>query len=200
VEYLVPKPSDASVTYFADWSKQLQPGDLITTFTLTVTSGTVTISDDPEPPLNFGEFIRFVVEGGANGEIAVLTNTVHTVGGQVMTRTIQLAVLDTAEPVTPSTNTKRQILSLTYRMMGLADYEFNVSPEEWATALFAMDAQMATWRTGNLDLNYNAPTVIGESDLDDPSGLPDDAVLPVVAPWPSWWPPPSARRSAQKRG
>lgn len=179
MEYLVPKPSGATVTYFADWSAQLANADLIETFTLSVTSGTVTISSDPQPPLNFGTFIRFGVAGGANGETAVLTNTIHTVGGQVLSRDIQLKVLDTAVPITPATNTKRQILNLTYRMMGLADYEFNVTPEEWSTALFAMDAQMATWRTNNLDLNYNAPAVIGESDLDDPSGIPDDAVLPV---------------------
>lgn len=180
MEYLVPKPSGASVTYFADWSKQLTGTDLIKTFTLTVSSGTVTIGQDPEPPLNFYTFIRFNVAGGVDGEIAVLTNTVNTVGGQVFTRDIQLKVLDSAEPVTPSTNTKRQILNMTYRMMGLTDYEFNVTPEEWATALFAMDAQMATWRTNNLYLNYNAPAVIGESDLDEESGIPDDAVLPVA--------------------
>jgi len=181
VEYLVPKPSGDTVTYFADWSKQLQAGDLIKTFTLTVSSGTVTISSDPEPPLNFETFIRFVVAGGADGETAVLSNTVTTVGGQVMSRDIQLKIVDTAVPLTPATNTKRQVLNLTYRMMGLADYEFNITPEEWSTALFAMDAQMATWRTNNLDLNYNAPTVIGQSDLDDPSGIPDDAVLAVGA-------------------
>jgi hypothetical protein len=181
MEYLVPKPSGDTVTYFADWSKQLQAGDLIKTFTLTVTSGTVTISSDPEPPLNFGTFIRFVVAGGANGETAILSNTVDTVGGQVLTREIQLQVLDTAVAVTPATNTKRQILNLTFQTMGLADYEFNVTPEEWSSALFATDAQMAMWRTNNLDLNYNAPTVIGGSDLDDPSGIPDDAVLPAAS-------------------
>jgi hypothetical protein len=179
VEYLVPKPSGDTVTYFADWSKQLEQSDLIKTFTLTVSSGTVTISADPEPPLNFGTFIRFGVAGGADGETAILRNTVTTVGGQVMSRDIQLKILDTAVPVTPATNTKRQILNLTFQAMGLADYEFNVTPEEYASGLFAMDAQMATWRTSNLYLNYNAPAVIGGGDLDDPSGIPDDAVLPV---------------------
>lgn len=179
MEYLVPKPSDASVTYFADWSKQLSDSDVIKTFTLTVTSGTVTISSGPQQPCNFGVFIRFVLAGGANGETALLNCTINTVGGQVMSRDIQLMVLDTAEPVTPSTNTKRQILGLTFLTMGLANYEFNIEPEEWASALFAMDAQMATWRTNNLYLNYNAPAVIGQSDLADESGIPDDAVLPV---------------------
>lgn len=180
MEYLVPKPSGDTVTYFADWSKQLADSDLIKTFTLTVSSGTVTISADPFPPLNFETFIRFGVAGGVDGETAVLTCAILTVGGQVMSRDIQLKILDTAVPVTPATNTKRQILSFMFWAMGLADYEFNVSPEEWATLLFMMDAQMATWRTNNLYLNYNAPAVIGGSDLDDPSGIPDDAVLPVA--------------------
>ena len=87
----------------------------------------------------------------------------------------------TAVPVTPVTNTKRQILNLMFQVMGLADYEFNVSPEEYASGLFLMEAQMATWRTNNLDLNYNFPPTIWAGDLDDPSGIPDDAVLPVAS-------------------
>jgi hypothetical protein len=35
---------------------------------------------------------------------------------------------------------------------------------------------MAEWRTSDLDLGYNAPAVLGGGDLDDPSGIPDDAV------------------------
>lgn len=176
MEYLVPKPSDATVTYFADWSQQLGESDTIKTFTLTVTSGTVTITTDPQPPLNFGTFIRFVVAGGANGEIAVLTNTINTVGGQVMTRAIQLAVLDTALPVTPSTAAKRTICYMVFEEVGLAGYEFDATPEEYASMMRRMDAQMAEWRGTGLDFNYNQPPVLGQGDLADESGIPDDAL------------------------
>jgi hypothetical protein len=176
VEYLVPKPSGATVTYFTDWSNQLQAGDVITTFDLTVTSGTVTILTDPQPPLNFGVFIRFVVAGGTDGETAVLTNEIHTLGGQVLSREIQLAIIDTAEPLTPSTATKRALCNMAFRAMGLPGYEFDATPEEYAALLDELDAFMALWRTNNLDLNYNFPAVFGGGDLDDPLGIPDDAI------------------------
>lgn len=178
MDYLVPKAPGDTVTYFIDWSKQLVAGDQIASFTLTVSSGTVTI---PQTPDNFGTFLRFLVGGGANDEVATLACTVHTIGLQVLTRDIQLLVSDGAIPLTPSTASKRQILTFTFQTMGLPGYEFDATPEEWAAALFAMDTQMATWRTNDLNLNYNAPASLGSSDLDDESGIGDDAVLPVGA-------------------
>jgi len=176
MDYLVPKAPADEVAYFLDFSKQMGPDDAIATFTLSVTSGTVTL---PQPADNYGTFLRFLVQGGANGETAILTATVNTVGLQEFTREAQLYVSTNAVSVTPSTATKKTVLGFVFRAMGLADYEFNISPEEWAAALITMDAQMATWRTNNLDLNYNAPPSIGGSDLSDESGIPDDAILPV---------------------
>jgi hypothetical protein len=173
VEYLVPKPSTDTVAYYLDWSKQLEAGDVISTFTLTVASGTVAIQANPE---NFGYFVRCAISGGANGEIATLNCTVNTVGLQVLTRQIQLAILDTAVAVTPATSTKRTIINMCYQAMGLADYEFNTTNEEYAAALLALDTLQAEWRTNNLDLGYNAPTVVGQSNLADQSGIADDAV------------------------
>jgi hypothetical protein len=176
MEYLVPKAPGDTVRYFADWSKQLG-GDCISTFTLTVTSGTVTL---PEVPCLYdGEFIRFLVAGGADGEMAVLTCTVNTVGMQELTREIQLFVSDQSVSVTPSTVAKRALIEMAFEEIGLAGYEFDPTSEEYASALRRLDAIMAEWRTSSLDLGYNAPAVVGDSDLDDPSGIPDDAVRPV---------------------
>jgi hypothetical protein len=176
MEYLVPKAPDDTVAYFADWTKQLGE-DCITTFTLTVTAGTVTI---PETPCLFdGAFIRFLVAGGADGEMALLTCTVHTVGKQELIREIQLFVSDQSVSVTPSSVAKRALIEMAFEEIGLAGYEFDPTSEEYASALRRLDAIMAEWRTSSLDLGYNAPAVVGDSDLDDPSGIPDDAVRPV---------------------
>lgn len=176
MDYLVPKAPADEVAYFLDFTKQMGADDAIATFTLVVTSGTVTLK---QPAENFGAFLRFIVEGGADGETALLTATVNTVLLQEFTREAQLYIASAATSVTPSTATKKTVLGFVFRAMGLADYEFNISPEEWAAALITMDAQMATWSTNGLQLNYNFPLTIGSSDLSDESGLPDDAILPV---------------------
>lgn len=176
MEYLVPKAPGDTVAYFADWSKQLGE-DRICTFTLTVTAGTVTIPE--EPCLWDGTFIRFLVAGGADGEVATLTCTVNTVGLQELTRELQLLVLADAVSVTPSTVAKRALVEMAFEEIGLAGYEFDATSEEFASALRRLDAIMAEWRTSSLDIGYNAPAVVGGSDLDDPSGIPDDAVRPV---------------------
>lgn len=174
MDYLVPKAPADTVAYFIDWSKQLDAdGDAIATFDLTVSSGTVVIAPDPT---NFGTFLRCVISGGANGELAVLACTVNTVGLQVLTRDIQLYVSTGAEAITPSTATKRTIVYIAFEEIGLAGYEFDATPEEYASALRRLDILMAEWAISLQGLNYNAPPQIGTGNLDDESGLPDDAL------------------------
>src|ERR1700753_1547271 len=99
MEYLVPKAPDDTVFYFSDWSKQLG-GDRIATFTVTVTAGTVTL---PRPVENHGEFLRFLIAGGADGEVATLEVAIHTHGQQDLSRELQLLVSSSAEAGAPST-------------------------------------------------------------------------------------------------
>src|SRR6185312_12522495 len=116
MEYLVPKAPGDTVTYFADWSKQIGE-DCIATATVTVTSGTVTI---PEIPYTYPSFVKYLVAGGADGETATLTCTINTVGLQELTREIQLLVLADAVSVTPSTVAKRAIVEMAFEEIGLA--------------------------------------------------------------------------------
>jgi len=173
MDYLVPKAPADTCIYFIDWSKQLPDGDLIETFELTVSSGTVTV---PQTPDNFGDHLRFLLAGGANGELAILSCTVHTVALQVMTRELQLYIADGVVPLAPSTCAKRAVCEMAFEECGLAGYEFDKTPEEWQSALRRLDALQAEWRSSGLDLDYNAPAVLGDGDLDDASGIPDDAV------------------------
>lgn len=176
MEYLVPKAPADTVAYYIDWSKQLTEGDVIETFTLTVASGTVTIVGTP---LNYETFLRVLVSGGASGETAVLDCTVNTAGLQVLQRQVQLYVSDSAEAITPSTATKRTVCYMVFEEVGLAGYEFDGTPEEYASMLRRLDVQMAEWSTV-YTVPYNAPPQIGTGDLDDESGIPDDAVNYLV--------------------
>lgn len=178
-EVLTPKAPADTVAVRVDWRQQLTsaPGvapDVISSFTLTVTSGTVSIADSE----NLGLAISATVAGGVDGETAVLSCQVVTYGGQTLTRELSLWVSTTANTATPETTTKRQVIGMALEELGLADYEFNTSNEEKASALRRLDSLMALWAgTGfNLHLSYNFPHAIGGSNLSDAAGIPDDAL------------------------
>lgn len=177
MDYLVPKAPGDTVAYFVDWSNQLEQSDSISTFTLTVTSGTVTIA---QPQDNFGTFLRMLVSGGADGETAIINCAITTANGLALSRNIQLAVVASAESVTPSTCTKQLIVAMAFEELTLAGYEFDVTNEENASALRRLDTLMARWRTEGLDLGYNFPLSLGQSLLTDASGLPDDTIDAVA--------------------
>lgn len=76
----------------------------------------------------------------------------------------------------PSTATKRTIVEMAYEECSLAGYEFNVTPEELFTGLRQLDAIMGELRIQGVPLGYNFPVVFGQGDLEDPNGIPDDAI------------------------
>lgn len=178
MEYLLPKAPGDALAYFIDWSKQLG-SDVIDTFFVEVSQGAILIAADPAPA-NFGQFIRVVVSGGADGEIAQIYCYITTLNGQALSRTLSLPISSAAIAVTPSTATKRAVVQMAFEEAGLAGYEFDATDAENASALRRLDALMAMWRTLYPGLNYNAPTVIGTGALADESGLPDDAINAVV--------------------
>lgn len=75
--------------------------------------------------------------------------------------------------------TKRQLVTEAYGELALAGYEFDITPEEQQTALHRLDAMMATWEGQGVRVGYAFPTNPDDSDLDQPSGLPDMAVEAV---------------------
>lgn len=174
-QYLTPKLPTETVAYMADWAKELG-GDIIVTFTLTVSSGTVTISEQT----NFGQFIRFLVAGGADGETATLAMSVTTIGEQVLKRTLSLLVSNGVTAIVPITTTKRTIVNMAFEEIGLAGYEFDTEPEEQFSALRRLDALMAQWQASSLDLGYNFPPAIGAGNLDEPANIPDLSVNAVA--------------------
>lgn len=174
-QYLTPKLPTETVAYMADWAKELG-GDIITTFTLTVSSGTVTLSEQT----NFGQFIRFLVAGGANGETATLAMSVTTAGDQVLKRTLSLSIANGVTALVPITTTKQTIVNMAFEEIGLSSYEFDATPEEQFSALRRLDALMAQWQVSGLDLGYNFPSAIGAGNPNDPANIPDLSVNAVA--------------------
>jgi len=159
-------------TYSYNWTGRLN-GAVITSATLVVTSGSVVLSN----VANTDTAISCAVSGGIEGEAATILSTVVTDAGETLEQVIALLI----EPslwanIGPSTATKRQIIEMAYEECSLSGYEFDVSPDEIFTGLRKLDALMAEWRASGKDLNYNAPAVFGEGDLEDYAGIPDAAI------------------------
>jgi len=72
---------------------------------------------------------------------------------------------------------KRDIILSALREIGIADYDFDVAPQEMASALGRLEAMMAAWTARGLLLGY----VFGSPpDLDAESGIPAYAEEAVV--------------------
>lgn len=75
--------------------------------------------------------------------------------------------------------TKDQLIAEAYAELGLASYEFDITPEEKQTALRRLDTMMATWEAKGIRVGYLIPASPDASSLDTDSGLPDAAVETV---------------------
>lgn len=71
--------------------------------------------------------------------------------------------------------TKRQILDAAFEEMGLAGYEFDITPEEQMSLLRKLDSMMAMWETYGIRVGYNRTVDPKDADPDQDSGLPDTA-------------------------
>lgn len=75
--------------------------------------------------------------------------------------------------------TRRDIIIQAYGELGLAEYNFDLSPEEWATARRRLDSMMAQWET-LVSIGYLMPSDPDDSDLDDDTNLPQGTVDAVA--------------------
>lgn len=75
--------------------------------------------------------------------------------------------------------TKREIILQAYSELGIAEYNFDLSPDELMTARKRLDRMMAQWET-KVQIGYSMPSNPNDSDLDDESGLPDGTIDPVA--------------------
>jgi tail accessory factor len=72
--------------------------------------------------------------------------------------------------------TKRQLVEAAFGELALADYDFDISPEETQAALVKLDVMMATWAAQDVNVGYAFGLSPDDTDLDQDSGLPLVAV------------------------
>lgn len=76
--------------------------------------------------------------------------------------------------------TKRQFVTAAFEEIGLADYVFDLQPEQLNSALNRLDAMMAEWNAAGIRLGYSMPSSPQDSDLDEPTFAPDSAWEAII--------------------
>lgn len=76
--------------------------------------------------------------------------------------------------------TKRELVTNAFEEIGLANYVFDLQPEQLQAALRRLDNMMATWNSRGLRLGYPLADSPGGSDLDQNSNITDEAIEAVV--------------------
>lgn len=71
--------------------------------------------------------------------------------------------------------TKREFVEQAFTEIGLAGYIFDLTPEELQTALRQLDSMMAKWNGRGIRIGWPMPSSPKNSDLDDPTDVPDSA-------------------------
>ena len=163
------KDPNETVAYVADWTDQLGD-DEIASYTTDIT-GAATISRESMTSTQ----ISYLIAGGTSGVSTSFLITVTTKAGQVLVRTYTLLVVDNANSFLPATTTKRDLVDAMFNEVALNGWELDISPEEKDTALKRLDALMWELLGRGIDLGYNFPDGIGQGNLADELGCPDQS-------------------------
>lgn len=75
---------------------------------------------------------------------------------------------------------KRQFVTAAFEEIGLASYVFDLQPEQLQAALRRLDAMMADWNGKGIRLGYPLPGSPQDSDLDEPTLVPDSANQAII--------------------
>jgi len=76
--------------------------------------------------------------------------------------------------------TKRQFVTAAFEEIGLADYVFDLSPEQLESALRRLDAMLMEWNAKGVRLGYASASSPQDSDLDTETNVPDSAWEAVI--------------------
>lgn len=167
-----PKDPAQTVAYPDDWTNELA-GDAIASYTLVVDSGDATILKDESS----ASTITAWISGGTDTTTTAFTATVTTDSGQVLIREYSLLISAGANSFLPTTMTKRDLIGHAYTECALNGWEYDITPEEMDKALTRLDMLAADLTGRGLNIGYNAPSAVGQGDLDDDLGCPDQAVF-----------------------
>ena len=76
--------------------------------------------------------------------------------------------------------TKRQFVTSAFEEIGLADYVFDLQPEQLEAALRRLDSMIAEWNAAGIRLGYAMPSSPQDSDLDTETNVPDSAWEAII--------------------
>ena len=76
--------------------------------------------------------------------------------------------------------TKRQFINDAFAEIGIANYEFDIQPEESQLALRNLDRMMAEWASEGINCRYPLPDSPSQSDLDEVTNVFDAANSAIV--------------------
>jgi len=76
--------------------------------------------------------------------------------------------------------TKRQFVQEAYSEMGMADYVFDLTPEQMQSCVRRLDAMMAMWSGRGIKINYPIATEPENVNLDDETDVPDYANEAII--------------------
>jgi hypothetical protein len=75
---------------------------------------------------------------------------------------------------------KRQFVEAAFEEIGLANYVFDLQPEQLESAMRRLDAMIAEWNAKGIRLGYSMPSSPQDSDLSEPTFSPDSAWEAVI--------------------
>lgn len=165
-----PKDPAETVAYSNDWTNELA-GDAIASYTFVKDSGDATILKDESS----ASTITAWISGGTDQTTTAFTATVTTDSGQVLIREYSLLISAGANSFQPTTTTKRTLIGQAYTECALNGWEYDIAPDELDKALTRLDMLAAELTGRGINIGYNAPYAIGQGDLDDELGCPDQA-------------------------
>ena len=75
---------------------------------------------------------------------------------------------------------KRQFITAALSEIGLADYVFDLQPQDLESGLRRLDSMMAEWNAKGIRLGYPIPGSPQNSDINSPSEVPDSANEAII--------------------
>lgn len=76
--------------------------------------------------------------------------------------------------------TKGELVRDALSEMGLASYEFDISPEETVSAVRRLDSMLAQWESDGIRMGYHQPSSADGSSVEDVSNIPDFAHEAII--------------------
>jgi len=72
--------------------------------------------------------------------------------------------------------TKRELIEMAFEEVGIANYNFDLMPEQYQSGLKRLDSMLAQWNKKGIRIGYNLASSPSDSNINDESNVRDSAV------------------------